>query len=295
MLSIIVPCYNEEESIDIFYNKISEILSSFCNDYELIFVDDGSTDLTLDKIKNINNDRVKFVSFSRNFGKEAALLAGFEKAKGEYISLLDVDMQDPVELLPKMYKAVTEEGYDMAGARRISREGEPPVRSYFAGLFYQFMQKGLKINLKNGTRDYHLMNRKVLNAILSMREKTRFSKAIFPWVGFKTKYFEFKNIERAAGDTKWSFTQLVLYALDGISAFSDIPLYFMSFCGVLLFAIAMLVGLFILITDGLSWKFFATEFLGIQMFFFAIIAQYIAKIYTETKNRPHYLIKEESL
>lgn len=294
MLSIIIPCYNEEESVNIFYNKVTEILPTFCEDYELIFVDDGSTDTTLEKIKALNNPKVRYISFSRNFGKEAALLAGFEKAKGDYITLLDVDMQDPVELLPKMYKAVTEEGYDMAGARRISRDGEPPIRSWCAGLFYQFMQKGLKINLKNGTRDYHLMNRKVLNAILSMREKTRFSKAIFPWIGFKTKHFEFKNIERVAGTTKWSFTQLLLYALDGISAFSDIPLYFMSFCGVILFCIAMLISLFILFDDGLSWKLFATVFLGIQMLFFSILAQYIAKIYAETKNRPHYLIKEEN-
>jgi hypothetical protein len=197
-----------------------------------------------------------------------------------------------------MYKAITEENYDMAGARRVSRTGEPPIRSWFAGMFYLLMQKGLKINIKNGVRDYHMMKRPVLNAILSLREKTRFSKALFPWIGFRTKYFEFENIERAAGDTKWSFSQLFLYALDGIFAFSDIPLYFMSACGVIFFILALIIGLCLIISQDVSWKVLSFTmiimFLGVQMLCFSILAQYIAKIYNETKNRPHYLIREES-
>ncbi len=300
MLSVVVPCYNEEETVNIFYEKITKVLPTFCEKYELIFIDDGSKDSTIDKIKHLreNDNRIKFISFSRNFGKESAILAGFEKAKGDYIALLDVDLQDPIELLPEMYKAVKFENYDMAGARRTSRDGEPPIRSWCAGLFYLFMQKGLKIDLKNGARDYHLMKRDVLNSILSLREKTRFSKALFPWIGYKTKVFEFKNIERVAGDTKWSFTQLLLYALDGIFAFSDIPLLFMSFCGVVFFLIALIIACCLLITQDISWKILTSAlvimFLGVQMLCFSVLAQYIAKIYNETKNRPHYLIREES-
>lgn len=300
MLSVVVPCFNEEETVNIFYDKITKILPEFCNDYEVIFVDDGSKDTTIEKIKELHkkDNHIKYVSFSRNFGKESAILAGFEKAKGDYIALIDVDLQDPIELLPEMYKAVKFENYDMAGARRTSRDGEPPIRSWCAGRFYWIMQNWLKIDLKNGVRDYHLMKRSVLNSILSLREKTRFSKALFPWIGYKTKFFEFKNIERVAGDTKWSFTQLLLYALDGIFAFSDVPLLFMSFCGVIFFIIAIIIGLCLLITQDISWKVLTSAlvmmFLGVQMLCFSVLAQYISKIYNETKNRPHYLIREQS-
>ena len=298
MLSVIVPCYNEEKTIEIFYEKISKLLPEFCDSYEIIFVDDGSTDTTLEKIKTIQDGRVRYLSLSRNFGKEGAILAGFENAKGDYITLLDVDMQDPVELLPKMYKAVTEEGYDFARARRASRNGEPVFRSWCTNMFYLLVQKVFKLNIELGARDYGLMKRDVLNAYLSIKDKTRFTKGIFPFIGFKVKQFDFENVERYAGETKYSFWGLVRYALEGITVFSNLPLVAVSFTGMVLFVVGVIASILILLTQDFEWQTVTASivmlFLGIQMLFFSILAQYMIRIYTESKDRPLYIIREQS-
>lgn len=305
MLSVVVPCFNEEETVKIFYDRITQEFLKLPDEYEIIFVDDGSTDLTAEKIKELRekDKRVQYLLFSRNFGKEGAILAGFEKAKGEYTALLDVDLQDPVELIIPMYKGVKDEGYDSCGARRVSRKGEPPIRSMFAKMFYFIMQKILKINVVDGARDFRLMNRRYLNAVLSLHEKTRFSKALMPWVGFKTKYFEFENVERVAGETKWSFKKLLLYALDGIFAFSDIPLHLISAFGTLFFILSIVISLGVLgfnaIFDGeISGKTLICSIVlftaGVQMLCFSVLGQYVAKIYTEVKGRPQYIVREES-
>lgn len=306
-LSLVVPAYNEEEALPIFYRearKVEEQLPQV--EMEYLFVDDGSVDGTMDVIRRLHEEdsRVHYVSFSRNFGKEAAIYAGLENAAGDYVAILDADLQDPPALLPEMLWIVTEEGYDCVGSRRVSRKGEPPIRSWFARMFYRIMNRISSADVVDGARDFQLMNRKVVSAILSMKEYNRFSKGIFGWVGFKKKWLEYENIERAAGETKWSFWKLLLYALDGIVAFSTMPLVIASVMGILFCVLAFAAIIFIIIrtlvfgdpTSG--WPSMVCIIMlvsGVQLLCIGILGQYMAKTYLETKRRPLYLVEEARL
>ena len=306
-LSLVVPAYNEEEALPIFYRearKVEEQLPQV--EIEYLFVDDGSVDGTMDVIRRLHEEdpRVHYVSFSRNFGKEAAIYAGLENAAGDYVAILDADLQDPPALLPEMLRIVTEEGYDCVGSRRVSRKGEPPIRSWFARMFYRIMNRISSADVVDGARDFQLMNRKVVSAILSMKEYNRFSKGIFGWVGFKKKWLEYENIERAAGETKWSFWKLLLYALDGIVAFSTMPLVIASVMGILFCVLAFAAIIFIIIrtlvfgdpTSG--WPSMVCIIMlvsGGQLLCIGILGQYMAKTYLETKRRPLYLVEEARL
>jgi glycosyltransferase involved in cell wall biosynthesis len=269
----------------------------------LIFIDDGSKDTTLKILRQMaNNDiRVHYISFSRNFGKEAAMLAGLQAARGTYTVVLDADGQDPPALIPQMLEAVASGEYDCAGTRRINRAGEPPVHSFFARRFYRIMGKLTDIDILDGTRDFRLMNRRYMDALLTLPERNRFSKGIFPWIGFNTKWFEYENIVRTKGGTKWSFWKLMAYSLDGITAFSSKPVAIVSVLGIVLFMIALAVIIFIIIRKLVygdpvaGWASTICIILfcsGIQLFTMGILGQYIAKTYTETKQRPHYIIRE---
>lgn len=305
LISIVVPCYNEQEAMPIFYDEITNIANKMANDVEMefIFVDDGSKDNTLKVARELNkkDNRVKYISFSRNFGKEAAIYAGLEKAKGDFIALMDVDLQDPPEMLIDMYKNIVNEGYDCVATRRITREGEPPIRSFFARCFYSLINKISKIEIVDGARDYRLMTRQMVNSILELKEYNRFSKGIFSWVGYNTKWLEYKNIERVAGETKWSFWKLFIYSIDGIVAFSTAPLSIASILGVILCLLAF-IFICITITKTLIWGDPAAGYPsliciitfigGIQLLCTGILGQYISKTYLETKNRPIYIIKE---
>ncbi|MCR4674815.1 MAG: glycosyltransferase family 2 protein, partial [Lachnospiraceae bacterium] len=275
-------------------------------DLEFLFVDDGSKDRTMEVIHELNkkDDRIHYVSFSRNFGKEAAIYAGLENAAGDYVAILDADLQDPPALLPEMIRIVEEEDYDCVGSRRVTRQGEPPIRSFFARQFYKLMGKISQAEIVDGARDFQLMNRKVVSAILSMGEYNRFSKGIFGWVGFKKKWLEYENIERAAGETKWSFWKLFLYALDGIIAFSTAPLVISSVMGIVMCLVAFIAIIFIVVrtlifgdpTSGWpSMVCIIVLIAGIQLLSIGILGQYMAKTYLETKNRPKYLIEEAKL
>lgn len=306
-LSLVVPAYNEEEALPIFYRearKVEEQLTQV--EIEYLFVDDGSVDGTMDVIRRLHEEdpRVHYVSFSRNFGKEAAIYAGLENAVGDYVAILDADLQDPPALLPEMLRIVTQEGYDCVGSRRVSRKGEPPIRSWFARMFYKIMNRISSADVVDGARDFQLMNRKVVSAILSMKEYNRFSKGIFGWVGFKKKWLEYENIERAAGETKWSFWKLLLYALDGIVAFSTMPLVIASVMGMLFCVLAFAAIIFIIIrtlvfgdpTSG--WPSMVCIIMlvsGVQLLCIGILGQYMAKTYLETKRRPLYLVEEARL
>ena len=274
-------------------------------DFELIFVDDGSSDSTLEVCKNLSKEdkRVNFLSFSRNFGKEAGIYAGLNKSTGDYVTLMDVDLQDPPELLPKMYNLIKEEGYDSVGTRRVTRKGEPPIRSFFARCFYKLINKMSKTEMVDGARDYRLMTRQMVNSILEMKEYNRYSKGLFSFVGYKTKWIEYENRERVAGETKWSFWKLVIYALDGIIAFSTTPLWIAAIIG-LLFCLVSFIAILIIVIKTLvfgdpvgGWPsmvciiFFVS---GIQLFCVGIIGAYLSKTYLETKHRPIYIIKEEN-
>jgi glycosyltransferase involved in cell wall biosynthesis len=301
--SLVVPCFNEEISIPVFYEEAVKICVSINEMFEIIFVDDGSVDNTLNILRQLaeRDIRIHYISFSRNFGKESAILAGLQAAQGEYIATLDVDGQDPPSLIPQMLEAVASGEYDCAGTRRINRKGEPPIRSFFARRFYAIMKKITNVDVIDGARDFHLMNRKYLNALLTLPERNRFSKGIFPWIGFKTKWFEYENIERIEGKTKWSFWKLFLYSLDGIVAFSSKPLAIASVMGVLLFIVALSLIAFIIIRrllwgDPVSgWASTVCIVLfcsGLQLFTTGILGQYLAKTYTEVKQRPNYIIRE---
>lgn len=306
LLSVIVPCYNEEESVELFYTELMKNTPFFEEkkiDLEVIYIDDGSKDRTVAEVKKLHerDERVKLVSFSRNFGKEAAMFAGLEKAKGDYVVMMDVDLQDPPSLLPEMFSYI-EQGYDSVATRRVSRKGEPPIRSFFARMFYRLMKKISKTEIMDGARDYRLMTRQMVDAILSMREYNRFTKGIFGWVGFNTKWIEYENVERAKGETKWNFWKLLLYSFEGITAFSTMPLMFASFIGVLFCVIAFAMIVFIIVRkmifgDPVSgWPSLVCIILmvsGVQFFCMGIIGQYLAKAYMEVKNRPIYLVKEE--
>ena len=307
LLSIIVPCFNEQESIPIFYNEVMKVSQKLKNslDVEIVFVNDGSIDDTLNVLKELHkkDKRARYVSFSRNFGKESAMFAGLESSKGDYVAIMDVDLQDPPELLVDMYNYIKEEDYDCVATRRISRKGEPPIRSFFARRFYSIINKISKTEIIDGARDYRMMTRQMVDSILSLKEYNRFSKGIFSWVGYKTKWLEYENVERVAGETKWSFWKLFLYSLDGIVAFSTAPLAIASIIGILLCIFAFILICIIIVKTLIfgdpvagypSLICIITFIGGAQLFCTGILGQYLSKTYLETKNRPIYIIKEES-
>ena len=309
-LSIIVPCYNEEATLLLFHSEIYKITSSLTEtgvleSYEFVFVDDGSKDSTASILRNLasRDDHVRYIILSRNFGKEAAIFAGLQTVSGKYAVIMDADLQDPPTLIPQMLEAVRSGEFDCAGTRRVTRKGEPPIRSFFARKFYHFMAKLSDIEVVDGARDFRLMNRMYIDAILSLRERNRFSKGIFPWVGFRMKWFEYENINRVAGETKWSFWKLFLYSLDGITAFSSKPLALASISGLIAFLISIILICFIVIRrivwgDPVAgWASTICIILlvsGIQLFTIGILGQYLAKTYTEVKQRPHYIVREQN-
>ena len=303
-ISLVVPCYNEEATVEAFHKKACEVWESL-QDYELeiVFVDDGSKDGTVAEVKKLHeiDERVKLIRFSRNFGKEAAIYAGFQKSKGDYVVMMDADLQDPPSLLPELFKYI-DEGYDSVATRRVSRKGEPPIRSFFARKFYKLMNKISKTDIVDGARDYRLMTRQVVDAILAMGEYNRFSKGIFGWVGYETKWVEFENVERLKGETKWNFWGLFRYSLEGIIAFSTAPLAVASWLGVLFCFAAFVLIIFIIVrsffwTDPTSgWQSLVciiSLISGVQLLCLGILGQYLSKTYLEVKNRPKYLVKEE--
>ena len=299
-LSIIVPCYNEEDSICLFYKEISKIFKD--NDYELIFINDGSTDNTLEIIKNLPN--IKYISFSRNFGKEAAVYAGLKKSIGDYVAIIDADLQDPPALLPKMLSTLQNSDYDIVATRRVSRKGEPKIRSFFARLFYKLMNKISDLELVDGARDYRLMTRQVVDAILQLPEYNRFSKGLFNWVGFKTQWIEYENIERIAGETSWSFWGLFKYSIEGIVGFSTVPLSISTVLGMIFSLIAFILIIFVVVRNLLfsdpvqGWTSTICIILllgGVQLFSIGILGKYLEKTYLETKKRPVYIIKESNI
>lgn len=300
-LSIVVPCYNEALCVERF---VQTVVETGLNNFEIVFVDDGSKDETLPIIRRLSAQEafIHYVSFSRNFGKEAALLAGLQKATGNYVVTMDVDLQDPPSLLPEMLNLIETEGFDCVATRRTSREGEPPIRSWFARRFYRLMRVLSAIDLVDGARDYRMMTRQVVDAILAMPERNRFTKGIYAWVGFKTKWLEFPNVERIDGETKWSFWKLFLYSLEGIMAFSTAPLQVASVLGIGCCGVAFLALLFLFIRalcygDPVAgWPSMAcliVFFGGLQLFVVGILGAYLAKTYLEAKKRPMYLVKEE--
>jgi len=308
-LSIVVPCYNEEATLPLFYKEVLNQISSLrekkmLEEYEFIFVDDGSSDSTASIMQDIasQDDRIHYIILSRNFGKEAALFAGLERASGAYVVIMDADLQDPPALLPQMLEIVSSGTYDCAGTRRVTRKGEPPIRSFFAHGFYRFMAKISDIEVVDGARDFRLMNRMYVDAVLSLQERNRFSKGIFPWVGFKTKWLEYENVNRVAGETKWSFWKLFLYSINGIAAFSSRPLGLASIIGTFTFLLS-LVFIIIIIIRKIFWGdpvagWASTICIilllsGIQLFTIGILGQYLAKTYTEVKRRPHYIIRDQ--
>lgn len=303
-ISVVVSCYNEQEALPLFYEEITKVAKEMIDvNFEFIFVNDGSKDKTLNVIKSFreNDERVKYISFSRNFGKEAAMYAGLKKATGDFVSIMDADLQDPPRLLIEMYETLKQKEYDCVATRRVTRKGEPPIRSFFARMFYKLINKISKTEIVDGARDFRLMTRQMVEAILSMEEYNRFSKGIFGWVGFNTKWIEYENVERAAGETKWSFWKLFKYSIDGILAFSTAPLVISTVMGILFCFIAFLMIIFI-VTKTLiygdpvaGWPSTICIVLfvgGIQLFCIGIIGQYISKTYLEVKNRPIYIVKE---
>lgn len=307
MISIVVPCYNEEESIPLFIAEAkkteAKLKEKFGETVEYIFVDDGSSDNTASVMKSFSNE-IKYIILSRNFGKEGAMYAGLKAAKGDFIAVMDVDLQDPPDLLIEMYENIHNSDYDCAAARRCSRKGEPPIRSFFARQFYKLINKISDANIADGARDYRLMKRKMVDAILSMKEYNRFSKGIFGWVGFKTKWISYENVERAAGETKWSFTKLLAYSIEGIVAFSTLPLAISTFVGILLCIIAMIM-IVVIIAKTLIFgdpvagypSLVCIIFLlsGVQLFCMGILSWYMAKLYMETKHRPIFIEKESNI
>lgn len=307
LISVIVPCYNEQENINDFYYELMKNEAYFKAqdvDFEILFVNDGSKDKTSDVVKELHerDNRVHLISFSRNFGKESGIYAGLQKAKGDYVVVMDCDLQDPPALLPEMYEAITKEGYDSVATRRVTRKGEPPIRSFFARMFYRLINRMSKTEIVDGARDYRLMTRQFVDAILSLEEYNRFSKGIFGWVGFNNKWIEFENVERQKGESKWSFWKLFIYALDGIMAFSTVPLAFASVMGVLFCLLAFIFIIFIIVrkliygdpTSGWpSLVCIISLVSGVQLFCLGIVGQYLSKTYLEVKKRPMYIVKEE--
>ncbi len=303
-ISVIVSCYNEEKAVPYFYDeivKVSEKMSQV--DFEFLFVNDGSYDGTLDMLKDLSqkDDRVKYISFSRNFGKESAMYAGLKNAEGDYVTLMDADLQDPPELLIEMYDLIKNQGYDMVGTRRVNRKGEPAIRSFFARCFYKLINKMSKVEMVDGARDYRLMKRKVVDSILSLEEYNRYSKGLFSFVGYKTKWLEYENVKRVAGETKWSFWKLFKYAIEGIVAFTTLPLSLAAILGVV-FCLVSFIAIIVIMVKTLvigdpaqGWPSLACIILftsGVQLLSLGIIGQYLAKTYLETKKRPIYIISE---
>lgn len=305
-ISIVVPCYNEQEALYYFYQEVARLALEMASvNFEFIFVDDGSQDDTLLHLKEMQrkDSRVKYLSFSRNFGKESAIYAGLKNSGGDYVAIMDADLQDPPSLIKDMYHSIINEGYDCVATRRTTREGEPPVRSFFARRFYRLINRISSIELVDGERDFRLMTRQMVDSILQISEFNRFSKGIFAWVGFKTKWIEYDNRERVAGQTKWSFWKLYAYSLDGIMAFSTTPLAISSVVGVAFFLIAFfMIGILIirqLVWGGSAygWPSLVCILLfitGIQLFCTGIVGQYLSRTYLETKRRPLYIVKEFS-
>ena len=307
LFTAIVPCYNEEENVEYFYQEFIRNETFFAQKgltFELLYVDDGSKDTTAAKVKALRerDDRVHLISFSRNFGKEAAMYAGLEHAKGEYVAIMDADLQDPPSLLPEMFGYLLDEGYDQAATRRVTRKGEPKIRSFFARCFYKIINKFSDTEIVDGARDFRLMKRCVVDAILSVKEYNRFSKGLFEWVGFNTRWVEFENVERRYGETKWSFWKLFAYALDGIVAYSTVPLAIAAFAGILFCFVAFVMIVFVIVRKLLfgdptaGWPSLVCIILmvsGIQLLCIGVIGQYLAKAYLEVKDRPIYIVKEE--
>lgn len=307
LISIVIPMFNEESTLEILYEELNKVVLSMENySFEYIFVNDGSKDRTLSILKELaaQDEKVKYVSFSRNFGKEAALLAGLQNAKGDLVATMDADMQDPPALLPEMVDYVESGEYDNVATRRVSRKGEPVIRSFFARMFYKMMRHMTDIDIVDGTRDYRVMSRPMVDSILSLQEYNRFSKGIFAWVGFETKWIEYENVERYAGETKWSFWKLFRYSIEGIVSFSNAPINMASYLGLFLtgasmIALFLIVGRALLFGDPVAgWPSTAsiiTFIGGVQLFVMGIMGQYISKTYMEVKRRPHYIIKESNL
>lgn len=305
-LSLIVPCYNEEEALPIFYRETTAVLSEMACEYELLFVNDGSKDGTLEILKSLAQEdtHVRYLSFSRNFGKEAAMYAGFCNAHGGYVAVMDADMQDPPSLLPEMLKILESGEYDSVATRRVSRKGEPKIRSWFARMFYKLINKVSDADIVDGARDFRLMKRDMVDAIVEMNEYNRFSKGIFGWIGFRTYWLPYENVERVAGETKWSFWKLFKYAIDGIINFSQAPLNISSWFGLIMTFVSfvmLLVVFFRKLFFGdpvAGWASTACIIIfigGIQMFCLGIMGKYMAKTYMETKKRPHFIVAESNV
>lgn len=306
LLSVIVPCYNEEENVRDFYDELCKNVDFFREkqiEFEVIYVDDGSRDQTVSEVKKLHAEdgRVRLISFSRNFGKEAAIYAGLQKCRGDLVVLMDADLQDPPSLLPEMYSYI-EEGYDSVATRRVTRTGEPVIRSFFARMFYKLMNRISRTEIVDGARDYRLMTRQVVDAIMSMPEYNRFTKGIFGWVGYETKWLEYENIERRKGETKWSFWKLFLYSLEGIIAFSTVPLTIASVAGVFFCLVAFVIIVVTIVRKLLfgdptsGWPSLVCIIMmvsGVQLFCLGIVGQYLSKTYMEVKRRPIYLVREE--
>ena len=305
VISVIIPCYNEEESIPILYEALTRAAKDMPDlAFEYLFVDDGSRDGTLRVVRALaeSDQAVRYLSFSRNFGKEAAMFAGMEEATGDYVAIIDADMQDPPDLLPKLYEIVAHEGYDCAAVRRVDREGEPKIRSLFARTFYRLMGKLCKIDVVDGARDFRLMTRRMTDSVLSLPEVNRYSKGIFSWVGYQTKWVESLNRKRVKGETKWSFFDLLLYAVDAMVSFSTKPLAISSVLGIGLFLFSLLAIVFVIVRQAIwggsayGWSSMVCIILllsGLELFCIGILGQYLAKTFTEVKRRPIYIIKEK--
>lgn len=303
-LSIVVPCYNEEANLSILYQELERVTKTIEGyEVEYVFVDDGSTDATVRILKEMvkEDSRIKYLGFSRNFGKESALLAGLENATGDYVATMDADLQDPPELLPQMLAILEVGEYDNVATRRVTRKGEPPIRSFFAHAFYKMMRKVSDVDMMDGARDYRLMSREMVESILSLKEYNRFSKGIFAWVGYKTKWIEYENRKRVAGETKWSFWKLLHYSIEGIVSFSNVPLTISSYLGLFLTFISFVAIIFIVVrklifgdpVDGWASTICIITFIGgIQLFCMGIMGQYLSKTYMEVKGRPHYIVRE---
>lgn len=305
-VSIIVPCYNEEESIPLFYKEIKKVFSKINYKLELIFINDGSKDKTLELIRSLSkkDKEANYISLSRNFGKEAAMWAGLKHSTGDYVTIMDCDLQDPPALIPEMLRLIEEEDYDVVGTRRVTRKGEPPIRSFFARMFYKIINKMSKVEMVDGARDYRMMTRQVVDNLLTLKEYNRYSKGLFSFVGFKTKWLEYENIERVAGETKWNFWKLFLYAIEGIVAFTTAPLTMAATFGILFCLVAFIMIIVIIVktlvygdpTSG--WPSLACIIFmanGIELLCIGVIGEYLSKTYLEVKKRPIYIVKESNM
>ena len=300
-ISIVVPCYNEEESIPLFYKEVKKVFSEREEKLEIIFVNDGSRDKSLEVMKNLASEDkcVKYIGFSRNFGKEACMYAGLENSTGDYITIMDADLQDPPKLLPEMIRLIEEEDYDIVGTRRVTRKGEPPIRSFFARIFYKLINKMSNVEMVDGARDYRLMRKVVVDNILRLGEVNRYSKGLFSFVGFKTKWLEYENIERVAGETKWSFWKLFKYAIEGIVAFTTVPLVLSIVFGILFLIAALVFFILALCSDfygtiyHIIWVILFSS--GIILMVLGVVGEYLAKTYLEVKKRPIYIVRDTNI